>query len=92
MRERERRKERKKERKEKEREREREREIEGVNTKWRFYRLTNSTMLALSVKDVAMGCRDEVLAEIFLKNQTVSCLTFKETTKDNNKSFLFVFQ
>ena len=49
---------------------------ERANTKWKFYRFTNLTILASLLKDVLMGCKDPVLPEPLLKNHNVNCLTF----------------
>ena len=64
---------------------------ERMYTKWRFYRLTNLTVLAALLKDVPMGCEDAVLPESLLKNHTIKCLTFEENTRQpyNNDFCLF---
>ena len=54
---------------------------ERMNTKWRFYKLTNLTVFAALLKDVPMGCKNAVLLELLLKNHTINCLTFEESTK-----------
>ena len=51
---------------------------ERVNTKWRFYKLTNLTVFAALLKDIPMGCRDAVLPAPLLKNHTVNCLTLAD--------------
>ena len=51
---------------------------ERANANWKFYKLTNVTVFAALFKDVAMGCKDSVLPEPLLKNQTVNCLTFEK--------------
>ena len=51
---------------------------ERMNTKWRFYKLTNLTVFVALLKDVPMGCKDAVLPEPLLKNQTINCLTFED--------------
>ena len=48
---------------------------ERMNTKWRFYKLTNLTVLAALLKDVPMGCKDAVLPEPLLKNHTITFLS-----------------
>ena len=53
---------------------------ERMNTKWRFYKLTNLTVFAAVLKDVPMGCKDAVLPETLLKSHTVNCVTFEENT------------
>ena len=54
---------------------------ERMNTKWRFYKLTNLTLFAALPKDVPTGCKDAVLPEPLLKNSTMNCLTFEENTR-----------
>ena len=54
---------------------------ERTNTKRRFYKLTNLTVFAALLKDVPMGCKNAVLPEPLLKNHTINCLTFEETTR-----------
>ena len=62
-----------------------------MNTKWRFYKLTNLTVFAALLKDVPMGCKNAVLPEPLLKNHTINCLTFEEKTRQpyNNNLCLF---
>ena len=36
---------------------------ERMNTRWRFYKLTNLTVFVALLKDVPMGCKDAVLPE-----------------------------
>ena len=64
---------------------------ERMNTKWRFYKLTNLTVFAALLKDVPMGCRDAVVPEPLLRNGTINCLTFEENTRQpyNDKLCLF---
>ena len=64
---------------------------ERMNTKWRFYKLTNLTVFAALLKDVPMGCKNAVLPELLLKNHTINCLTFEENTRQpyNNNLCLF---
>ena len=52
-----------------------------VNTKWKFYKLTNLTVFAALLKDVPMGCENAVLPEPLLRNGTINCLTFQENTR-----------
>ena len=54
---------------------------ERMNTKWRFYMLTNLTVFAALLKDVPMGCKNAVLPKPLLKNHTINCLTFEENTR-----------
>ena len=54
---------------------------ERTNTKWKFYKLTNLTIFASSVRDVPMGCKDTVLPEPLLTNHNLNCLTFERNTR-----------
>ena len=54
---------------------------ERMNTKWRFYKLTNLIIFAALLKDVPMGCKNAVLPEPLLKNHTINSLTFEENTR-----------
>ena len=62
-----------------------------MNTKWRFYKLTNLTVFAALLKDVPLGCNDAVLPELLLRNGTINCLTFEQNTRQpyNNNLCLF---
>ena len=53
---------------------------ERMNTKWRFYKLTNLTVFSALLKAVLMGCKNAVLPEPLLRNATTNCLTFEENT------------
>ena len=64
---------------------------ERMNTKWRFYKLTNLTAFAALLKDVPMGCKDAVLPEPLLKSCTINCLTFEENTRQPYNSNLCPF-
>ena len=65
---------------------------ERMNTKWRFYKLTNLTVFAALLKDIPMGCRDAVLPDPLLKNHTVNCLTFEQNTRQPYNDNLFLFR
>ena len=65
---------------------------ERMNTKWKFYKLKNLTLLAVSLKDVPMGCKDAVLPKLMLKNHTVSCLTNEEKTGQPYRENLCLFR
>ena len=65
---------------------------ERMNTKWRFYKLTNLTVFAAILKDVPMGCKDAVLPEPLLKNHTINCLTFEENTRQPYNDNLCLFR
>ena len=54
---------------------------EGTDTKWRFYKLTNLTVFAALLKDVPKGCKNAVLPKPLLRNGTINCLTFEESTR-----------
>ena len=54
---------------------------ERMNTKWRLYKLTNLTVFAASLKDMPMGCKNAVLPELLLRNDTINCLTFEGSTR-----------
>ena len=51
---------------------------ERMNTKWRFYKLTNLAVFAALIKDVPMGSKNAVLPEPLLKNHTINCLTYEQ--------------
>ena len=55
---------------------------ERLNTKWKFYKLTNLTVLAALHKNVPIGCMNAVLPEPLLKNHTINCLTFEENRRE----------
>ena len=54
---------------------------ERMNTKWRFYKLTNLTVFPALLKDIPKRCKDAVLPKPLLKNHTIDCLTFEENTR-----------
>ena len=64
---------------------------ERLNTKWKFYKLTNLTVFPALLKDVPMGCKNAVLPELLLRNGIINCLTFEENTRQpfNNNLCLF---
>ena len=65
---------------------------ERLSTKWRFYKLTNLTVLAASHKNEPMGCKDAVLPEPLLKNGSINCLTFEENTRQPYNDNLCLFR
>ena len=65
---------------------------ERMNTKLRFYKLTNLTVFAALLKDLPMGCKDAVLPEPLLKNHTINCLKFKENTRRPHNDNLSLFR
>ena len=65
---------------------------ERMNTKWKFYKLTNLTVFAALLKDIPMGCRDAVLPDPLLKNHSVNCLTFEQNTRQPYNDNLCLFR
>ena len=65
---------------------------ERSNTRWRFYKLTNLTVFAALPKDVPMECKNAVLPERLLKNHTINCLTFEESTRQPYNDNLCLFR
>ena len=64
---------------------------EKMNTKWKFYKLTNLTVFAALLKGVPMGCKNAVLPEPLLRNCTINCLTFEENTRQPYNENLCLF-
>ena len=64
---------------------------EKMNTKRRFYKVTNLTVFAALLQDVPMGCKNSVLPESLMRNRTINCLTYEENTRQpyNNNLCLF---
>ena len=62
-----------------------------MNTMWRFYGLTNSTVFAALLKNDPMGCKNAVLSELLLKNHTINCRMYEGNTRQpyNNNLCLF---
>ena len=65
---------------------------ERSNTKWRFFKLTNLTIFAATLRDIPMGCKDAVLPKSLLKKHTVSCLTYEQNNKKPYKDHLCLFR
>ena len=65
---------------------------ERMNTKWKFYKLTSLTVVAALLEDVPLGCKNAVLPEPLLKNQTINCLTFEENTRQPYNVNLSLFR
>ena len=63
-----------------------------MNTKWRFYKLTNLIVFAALLKDVPMGYKIAVLPEPLLKKHTINCLTFEENTRQPYNDNLCLFR
>ena len=51
---------------------------ERANTKWKFYKLTISTIFVSLLKDVPMGCKYTISPEPLLKNHKVKCLFLRK--------------
>ena len=65
---------------------------ERMNTKWRFYKLTNLTVFAALLKDVPMGCKNAALPEPLFRNHTINCLTFEENSRQPKNNNLCLFR
>ena len=65
---------------------------ERMNTKWRFYNITNFTVFAALLKDVPMGCKNAVLPEPLSRNGTINCLTYEENTRQPYNDNLCFFR
>ena len=63
-----------------------------MNTNWKFYRLTNLTVFVALLKDLPMGCKNAVLPEPLLKNQTINCRTHEEKTRQQYNDNLCFFR
>ena len=63
-----------------------------INTKWRFYKLTNLPVFAASLKDVPMGCKNAVLPKPLLRNGTVNRPTYEENTRQPYNDNLCLFR
>ena len=63
-----------------------------MNTKWRFYKLTNLTVFAALLKNVPMVCKNAVLPEPLLRNGTINCLTCEENTRQPYNDNLCLFR
>ena len=65
---------------------------ERMNTRWRFYKLTNLTLFAALLKNVPMGCKNAESPEPLLKNGTVNCLTYEENKRQPHNDNLCLFR
>ena len=63
-----------------------------MNTKWRFYKLTNLTVFAALLNDVPMECKDAILPEPLLRNGSINCPTFEENTGQPYNDNLVLFR
>ena len=63
---------------------------ERTITKWRFFKLTNLTIIAALLRDIPMGCNDAFLLNLFSEIiQSIVLLTNK--TPKNHTKLIFVF-
>ena len=65
---------------------------ERANTKWKFYKLTNLTVIAAPLKDVPIGCKHTVLPEPLLRNCNVNCRAFERNTRQPYNDNLCFFR
>ena len=65
---------------------------ERTNTKWKFYKLLNLTLIASLLKDARMDCKHTDLPEPLLKNHNVNCLTFERNTRKPYNDYLRLFR
>ena len=54
--------------------------------------MTNLTVFAALLKKVPIGCKNAVLPEPLLKNQTINCLTFEESSRQPYNDNLCLFR
>ena len=54
---------------------------EQANNKRKFWKLTNFTIFAALLKEVPRGCKNTVLPHKLLKNPSVKCSTFADSTR-----------
>ena len=59
------------------------------NTKWKFHKFANLTVIAASLKDELMGCN--VLPEILPKKHPMNCPTYDESTSQPHNDSLSLF-
>ena len=57
-----------------------------------FFNLTNLTKFDAFLRDILVGCKDAVVAEILLKNHTFNCLIYEQNTKKPYKENLCLFR
>ena len=65
---------------------------ERMNTKWRFHKLTNLTVIAALLKQVPMVSKNPVLPEPLSRNGVINCLTFEENTRQPYSDNLCLFR
>ena len=64
---------------------------EKMNTRLRFYNLTNLTVITALLKENPMGCKNAVLPKPLLKNHTINCLAYKKNTKQPHNDIFCLF-
>ena len=64
---------------------------EENNTKCRFCKLSNVTVIASLLKCIPMGCDDTVIPEPLLKNRKVNCLTFERNARQPYNDYTCLF-
>ena len=65
---------------------------ERVNTKGRFYKLTNVIVFVWLLKDLPMGWKDSVLPEPLMISHNVNCLTIERNTRQPYNDNLCLFR
>ena len=65
---------------------------ERMNTKCRFYKLTNLTAFAALLKEAPRGCKNAVLPKPLPKNYTVNCLMYEKNTRQPYNDILCLFR
>ena len=65
---------------------------ERLRTKWRFYKLKNSTFFSALLTDIPMAYKDAVFPEPPLKNCIINCLTFEQNTRQKHIGNLCFFR
>ena len=63
-----------------------------MNTKRRFYKLIYLTVFATLLKDFPIGCKNAVPPEPLLRNGTINCLTYEESTRQPHNDNLCLFR
>ena len=58
-----------------------------MNRRLKFYKLTNLTVFAVLIKDIAIGFKGTFLPDSISKNCTINCLTSAENTRQPNSVF-----
>ena len=56
-----------------------------AGTMWKFYKLTNVTILGSLLKNIRIGCKNNLSSEPLSENHKVNCLTFDINTRQPYK-------